>query len=137
MPPLRLKTLVGTPKPLAEVQRLGYAPIGQFRGLWSSSANHVAQIAPGGQPGASKRCMRIPYQPRRGVGTKSSWEQWHRQHGQPKRSNAVGALAIIFGASAIAVLAAPVTTWVKEHVDVKDVDDNLHIDEPDGESLSQ
>lgn len=135
MPPIRLKTLIGTPKPLAEVHTLGYAPIGQFRGFWSSSANHVVQIAPGvrvRQPGFDKRCVRIPCQPRRGVGTGSSWEQWHRQHGQPKRSNAAGALAIIFGASAIAVLAAPVTTWVKEHVDIKDVDDSLHIDEPEG-----
>lgn len=130
MPPIRLQTFIGTPKSLAGVSRSGRAPIGQFRSLSSSSANHVAQIAPVKQPGV-KRCIAIPYQPRRRVGTKSAWEQWHSKHGQPKRSNAAPALAVLFGVSAVAVLAAPVKTWAKEHANV---DENVHIDEPEGET---
>lgn len=77
---------------------------------------------------------------KRGFGTKtktnSTISSSTEFKGTPKRSNAVGALAILFGASAVAVLAAPVASYVHERIDaIKHVDEEeqVEFDEVEGE----
>ncbi|KAK4612083.1 Sulfite oxidase [Fulvia fulva] len=127
MPPIRLQNTIGTPKRIAESLISISGPRTSARSLTTPSTKHVAQIAPG-------RCQELvwkgsrPRFPRRGVGTIRG--TFHYARAEPQRAHAGGALALLFGASAIAVLAAPITTWVGDHVvDTKVETDAVHIDD--------
>lgn len=136
--------LIGKPKTFPRVPIAVQKPIGQFRGLKESAvaANHVGQIiAPGtvrksgafaGGGGLQKRYnnewrQRQQQQQQQfwhwnGIRrTTTTWEGRSRR--EPKRSNAAGALAVLFGVSAVAVLAAPVVSWVNEHVESVFIDE--------------
>lgn len=61
-----------------------------------------------------------------------STSTWQSGRGQPQRSNAAGVLSLLFGMSAVAVLAAPVVSWVQDQADALlidiDVDEDIKVD---------
>lgn len=128
-----LKRAIGIPKTLLHSPELSRIPIGRFPGPRRLSANHVKQIAPekGRKSGDSHSLSMVVKRQQRfmqwnGIRQSSSW----RQASEPKQSDAKGVLAVLFGASAVAVLAAPVVSWVQDSVDVD-------IDTKEGESVVQ
>ncbi|USW59134.1 Putative oxidoreductase, molybdopterin-binding domain, eukaryotic molybdopterin oxidoreductase [Septoria linicola] len=116
----RLKQLIGSPKTLLHKPKAFQKPIGQFFEPRRLSANHVKQIAPGdGRKSGSVHIsfVMVNRQQRfmqwNGIRQSSSW----RNGSQPRQSDAQGVLAVLFGASAVAVLAAPVVSWVQNGID--------------------
>ena len=137
MPQIRCKPPIGIPNALpkrptvSRVERI--ACLGSC-GIKTTRWGVGTKIAPGERRwsmgkkmewtgGQQQHCWK------RGFGTKtrtnstiSSSTEFKRT---PKRSNAAGALAILFGASAVAVLAAPVASYVQERIDaIKQIDED-------------
>lgn len=132
----RLKHLIGMPKTLLHHARPSQALIGRFPASRRLSASHVKQIAPvearkSGPLGHKHVLSGVMKDQRRfmqwnGLRQSSSW----RNTSEPKRSDTNGVLVALFGASAIAILATPVVSWVQNSfdIDVKSEEGGIQID---------
>ncbi|CAK1358942.1 unnamed protein product [Cercospora beticola] len=133
---IRLKQLIGIPKTLLHTPKPCQNPIGRPAGPETLSTNHVKQIAPGEARKSGSRYTSSLLVKRRerflqwnGVRQSSSW----RNASHAQQSDAKGVLAVLFGASAVAVLAAPVVSWVQDNIvevpEDEDTDVKVIVDE--------
>lgn len=125
MPSIRLQNAFGIPKRFME--STACRNIIPTRAVSSSPKNQVIRSATGGRKSGSewngfRHKSRLYAFDWNGVRRTSTWQY---SRGQPQKSNAAGALGLLFGVSAVAVLAAPVVSWVQDQADalIIDIDD--------------